>query len=50
MALTRAFKQTVRARVQRDGKYREELKGPGPFNSRKIRVWPYFLARFRMSK
>jgi hypothetical protein len=25
MALTRAFKQTVRARVQRDGKYREAL-------------------------
>jgi DNA-binding phage protein len=25
MALTQAFKQTVRARVQRDGKYREAL-------------------------
>jgi len=25
MALTQAFKQTVRARVQRDGRYREEL-------------------------
>jgi hypothetical protein len=25
MALTRAFRETVRARVQRDGKYREAL-------------------------
>jgi hypothetical protein len=54
MALTRAFKQTVRARVQRDGKYRE--KGDAhhfkinvcvPF-IRINRAWP--LLRFVLQK
>jgi hypothetical protein len=30
MALTQAFKQTVRARVQRDGKYREAFTPTTP--------------------